>query len=161
MHRLQQPQLGVQMHTNPRGYSITPRDLGSSASCAGVPVSLSAAAGVQHGEGVLTESPPRQLYGEHSHGSVAAKQFLLQAQHNAIQQRASLGVLERQQSQSLSYPAPLLAEHSAAAAASTRTSVLYAVMALLGELDVSSLHIVQREVQTRLIEHHHQQQQQH
>lgn len=40
----------------------------------------------------------RQVYGEHSHGSVAAKQFLLQAQHQAIQHKAVWGLLERQQS---------------------------------------------------------------
>lgn len=144
IHRLH-PQVGLQVH--PRGFSTTPRDLGSSASCAGVPVINSFHGGGQHGEGTA-DTPSRQLYGEHSHGSVAAKQFLLQAQHQAIQQKAAWG-LERQQL--LSYPAPLLAEHSAAA--STRTSVLYAVMALLGELDASSLHIVQREVQARLLEH--------
>jgi hypothetical protein len=121
--------------------------------------------------------PPRQLCAEHSYGS-AAKHFLQQQQpqqqHHAKQHGpCAPGLPEmpyqhmpcsmhslplRQRQVPLQLPAqwrsPEHASHSigAAAPASSRTNVLYAVMALLGELDVSGLSIVQREVQMRLLE---------
>jgi hypothetical protein len=59
---------------------------------------------------------------------------------------------QQQQQVPLQMP-PWHVSHSPVPSAS-RTNVLYAVMALLGELDASGLSIVQREVQMRLMEHH-------
>jgi hypothetical protein len=149
------------MQQLPHGYSATPRDLGV-ASTTGVSVSAG------QGESV---DPSRQLCAEHSYGS-AAKHFL-QQQHAMQQRMCAPGLPEmpyqhmpcgmnspplRQQQVPLQLPAqwrsPEHASHSigAAAPAASRTNVLYAVMALLGELDVSGLSIVQREVQMRLLD---------
>lgn len=139
----------------PRGYSVTPRDSGN-ASCVGVSV---AAGQTEAGD------MSRQLYAEQSQGSVA-RQFL--QQHQVMQQRAwGAEQPAHQQSHCMQYspspqrqqplqlPAqwPRPPEHVSVSVSASRTNVLYAVMALLGELDVSGLSIVQREVQLRLTEH--------
>lgn len=157
-----EPHADLSMPQLPRGYSVTPKDLGI-ASSTGVSVSA--------GQGEPVD-PSRQLCAEHSYGSSA--KYYLQQQHAMQQRMCTPGVPEvpyqqmpcgmyspplRQQQVPLQLPAqwrsPEHVSHSigAAAPAASRTNVLYAVMALLGELDVSGLSIVQREVQMRLLEH--------
>jgi hypothetical protein len=161
--------------------TVTPRDMGRASS-----TGLGITPGHQ-GEA----DTARQLYGEHSFGSLTPSRQLPQHQQQYQPHQHQQQHHYQQQEQCKPWPSPVGSEQAGyqhytpsspccpplrqqqvlvwrppegapaghyppggtvSPPASSRTNVLYAVMALLGELDVSGLSIVQREVQMRLME---------